>query len=260
MMRVVKRSGETEPLDEGKVKRAILRTGVSEEEANRILEKVKKEFYDGISTSEIYALVRRYLDRRQRARFSMKKAMTELGPEGHNFETLVGRVFECRGYEVLLRQRLKGNCVEHEVDLIVEKEGKKDMIECKFHNSMGSMCRIQDALYTYARFLDLRDAAGISSVWLITNRKFSRDVIDYGVCNGVQLLGWNYPSGRGLERIIEHQRLYPVTALQIKKRMKNQLLEEGFVVLRDLIDREEEVRTLFPREADRLIVMAQEIL
>src|SRR3989338_264617 len=37
-------------------------------------------------------------------RFSLKKAMMELGPEGHAFEDFVARVFQANGYQARTRQ------------------------------------------------------------------------------------------------------------------------------------------------------------
>ena len=45
--------------------------------------------------------------------------------------------------------------------------------------------------------------------WLVTNTKFSSDVIRYGNCVGMHLIGWKYPEDGGLEKLIDEANIYP---------------------------------------------------
>ena len=67
----------------------------------------------------------------------LKKAIFDLGPSGHHFETFVSRYFEEIGYTTKTCQTLNGRLVKHEIDIVGIKNGKRVFIECKFHNRIG---------------------------------------------------------------------------------------------------------------------------
>lgn len=260
-MRVVKRSGEVEDFDPAKAINAILRIGASQEEAQAILESVKPHLYDGMTTEELYRRIRSALPSPKAQQYSLKKAIMLLGPEGHAFESLMGRVFEQMGYQVLVRQVLNGKCVSHEVDVVIVKDGKKATVECKFHNALGTKSSIQEALYTWGRFLDLKDGNGVDVPWLVTNTKFSSDVVRYGNCVGMHLIGWKYPEDGGLEKLIDEANIYPITVLDIRRSEQRTLICHDFVICRDVLDRKAELLALFPRETgERIIKKAEEFL
>ena len=48
---------------------------------------------------------------------------------------------------------------------------------------------------------------------MVTNTKFTTKAVRYSECVGVELLGWNYPKGKGLEYVVDSQKLYPITVL-----------------------------------------------
>ena len=65
------------------------------------------------------------------------------------------------------------------------------MIECKYHNEQGKPTRLQPAMYTYARFLDLTKR--LDQPWLVTNTKCSRDAKEYAKGVGLKITSWKYP-------------------------------------------------------------------
>jgi hypothetical protein len=85
-LQVIKRSGEREEFDPEKTRRAIMRVGVSDQEADAILDRLGQQLYDGISTEEIYRRVHDLLDGRKAAKYGLKKAIQRFGPDGENFE------------------------------------------------------------------------------------------------------------------------------------------------------------------------------
>jgi hypothetical protein len=132
------------------------------------------------------------------------------------------------------------------------------MVECKFHNSLGIKCTIQNALYTYGRYLDVQEKQKLSKPWLITNTRFSSEVVHYGECVGMGLLGWRYPEEAGLETLVERYRLYPVTILELRRGDIRTLLENNIVLVKDLLCQQEKVLNLLPRQnAERLIAQAE---
>ncbi|MDD1769384.1 MAG: restriction endonuclease [Methanomassiliicoccales archaeon] len=258
---MTKRSGEREEFNEGKVKRAILRVGVTDAVAGDILETVKRDLYNGITTEEIYRMVHQLLDRKKAVRFGLKEAMLDLGPDGHYFESFVGKMFQTLDHSVRLRERVQGMCVAHEVDAIVEKGAERYMVECKFHNSPGMKCNIQTALYTYARYLDVNESLPCISPWLVTNTKFTTDAIQYAKCMGMRLLGWRYPEERSLENLIDEHRLYPLTFLGLKKAYERSLLDRNFILLRDVVNNKECLYELLPeKDAEAVLLRAKEML
>ncbi len=241
---VIKRSGEREEFDEAKVRTAIMRSDATAEEAEEILKHLKSELYDGITTELIYRDVHQMLQGRKAIKFGLKKAILRLGPEGENFERFMARVYEAEGYRTVLRSCIKGKCVQHEVDIILEKDNERIMVECKFHNSLGLKSNIQCTLYTYARYLDLKPTQALNGSCLATNTRFTSDAIQYADCVGMKLLGWRYPEGAGLEQLVEKHALYPITILEMHRSELVALLGNNFLLARDIIDRREEAERL----------------
>lgn len=199
---IIKEDGSREKFRASKVRRALKRSGMDAKEAETALGMLYPQLEDGMTTKKIYALVYqiiRELRPEVGHRYNLKRALLLLGPAGYFFEDYTGKLFAALGYEIAVRQIPMGKCVTHEVDVIAWKGKEKLMVECKFRNQPGDRCRIQTALYIYARFLDLRDGAKIYSkipftnACLVTNAKFSGDAIAYSECMGMKLIGWRYP-------------------------------------------------------------------
>ncbi len=260
-MRVLKANGESEEFDAEKVRRACLRSGASEGLAQEIVESVQRRAYDGIPTHEIYALAYKLLKQANGGmehRFSLKKAMMELGPAGHAFEDFVARVFQANGYQARTREIVKGKCVNHEIDVVAENDYEKVLVECKFHNRQGIECHVQTPLYVWARFQDVVAGANaakdrpFTQAWLVTNTRLTSDAIAYADCVGLKSLGWKHPMDLSLEALVERNRLYPVTVLSgLSTREKNALVAAGVLLVKELLERktgELAALTRLPRE------------
>jgi len=205
--------------------------------------------------------VHQLLDKKRAVKFGLKDAILDLGPERYYFESFVGKLFQALGYSVKLREKVQGKCVSHEIDVIVEKGTERYMVECKFHNSPGMKCNIQTALYTYARFLDVDESLTHTAPWLVTNTKFTTDVIRYAECNGMRLLGWRFPEVGSLESLIDENRLYPVTTLGLKTAYERTLLDRNFILVGDLVKNKECLYELLPEaEAEGVLLKAKDIL
>lgn len=260
-MYVIKRSGEREPFDQEKTRQAIMRSGLSADQTEDILEQLQGHLYDGITTEEIYGRVRTLLGANTKARYGLKKAILNLGPEGHNFETFIGMLFKEMGYKVKIREMAQGRCVQHELDVLADNGKSRYMIECKFHNSLGIKCSIQTALYTYGRFLDLQAELGLEAPWLVTNTRFSSDVVRYGECVGMGLLGWRFPEEAGLEVLVERSRSYPITILDMRRGDLRTLLDKDMIMVRDILRQQDLVRSLLSEQrADQLIAQAKQLM
>lgn len=161
----------------------------------------------------------------------------DLGPSGHPFETIVSDVLNHYGYKTEVSVIVLGKCVTHEVDVVAKKDYKQFFIECKFHNGGGVKTDVQVALYTYARYLDIKSAmeqdhgTEISYYpWLVTNTNVTSEVLDYAKCVGLEITSWVYPDRHGMSDLIMAAGLHPVTLAYHLPRFKiNQLLERGVV-------------------------------
>ncbi len=227
-MEVIKRNGEREAFSDEKVLKSMTRTGVSEEEARAVLERVKEQVHDGVvTTAKLYHLVRNALHEGASkacfaCRYDLREAILKLGPAGFQFEAFVVAVLAEMGYKAYSpKKELRGSCVMHEVDVIAEKEGKRHFIEVKFRNEADDFVDLKDVMATWARFLDLCDAEamGISKEhfdepWLVTNARFSDRGTQFGQCKGIYLLGWKIPDEENLMTIVDNKRMYPVTVIR----------------------------------------------
>jgi hypothetical protein len=240
---VVKASGSKEKFNPEKIRRTLLRSGASEETVSWVLKRVKERIYSGITTRELYSTVQKLLEKEPvvAMRYDLKRAIMRLGPSGYPFETFVGEVLREHGYNIRLRQRLEGRCVLHEVDIVASRNTAKkrhtSMVECKYHNSPGTYIDLKEALYTYARFLDLREGRhSFDEAWLACNTRSSSEVIRYAKCVGLKLLCWRYPPKNSLEELIEEKALYPVTILgSVRGRVLQGLAKGNYLLAKDLL-------------------------
>jgi hypothetical protein len=276
---VTKASGETEPFSPAKIKRTCLRAGATEQLAAKVTRKVAAQAYPGISTKAILKLTLSLLEKEMpqvAARYDLKGAIMRLGPAGFAFEALIAGVLKEHNYAARTRQVVQGASVKHEIDIIAAKPIRAPvglaqpplkwyMIECKYHRAPGIFTGLKETLYTYARFLDLRDGwkAGkcqrFDQAWLITNTKFSRDAIQYGTKKNIKLLGWKYPAGNSLEIMLEEKKLYPITVLrQLDPVSLRKFAASGLMLCRDLVRKDiEKLRELTGLSQRKLRLLAE---
>lgn len=240
---VLKANGERELFDYSKVEEAIRRAGASDDESERLMVKLEKKLFNGITTREIYGIVFRLLEQKDASsayKYNLRYALFSLGPEGHAFENFFAKVLSAHGYETHVRQVIHGKCVSHEVDVVAKKGSETFMVECKFHNTSGIKCAVQTTLYSYARFLDLKlgsekgTCEKFTHAWLATNTKFTTEAIAYSQCMGIRLSGWRLPTDNSLEGMVESKKLYPITVVGFDDRAKHRLLQQDIVMLSEL--------------------------
>lgn len=239
MLHVLKATGEREPFSENKLYNSIQRAGVPKDLQDQAVAHVKDLLYDDIPTSKIYHHVSEFLSKSSHpyanSKYTLKNAIMELGPTGYPFEDFAARVLGTFGYQTQVRQVLMGKCVSHEVDIIAKKDTSTIIFEAKFHNKNGIKTDVQVALYTQARFQDLREKHMFTSCGLITNTKLTTDAIAYAECMNMSILSWNYPNEGSLRDIVEKEQLFPITALTtLPTASKEQLLSQGVVLISEL--------------------------
>jgi len=240
-MYVIKASGKKEEFDPEKIRRSLQRARVDKAISDEIIRQVEKEAFDGISTGAIFKRVRELLKEfsaSSAACYDLKGAIMRLGPAGFPFETFIAEILEEYGFQTMLRTKLNGKCTKHEIDVIAtDSRGKRFIIECKFHNSPGTYIDLKEALYTYARLLDLNNGNNtFDGAWLSCNTKASAEAKRYSECMNIRLLCWRYPKDNSLEKMIAAKNLYPITILQsagpdIIKRFSR----AGYMLVKDLL-------------------------
>lgn len=244
---IIKSSGEKVKFSLDKLKASLNGIGADKQTVNKIIDKVRDELYQGISTKEIYNRAFALLKKKKSylaSKYKLKKAIYELGPTGFPFERFVSAILEYSGYKTEVNKTLQGKCVTHEIDIIAHKNKETSVIECKFHSEEGLNCNVKIPLYINSRYNDVKafwnanskNGSTLTKGWVVTNTRFTEDAIKYGKCINLYLLSWDYPKNDGLKDRIDRLGLYPITvSTLLTNREKQFLLSRDVVLCRELI-------------------------
>ncbi len=242
-----KSNGETELFSFEKLKRSLKSSGANKDVIEAIILGIQPDIYDGMSSNEIYKKAFALLKKHNKicaSRYSLKRALFDLGPTGYPFERLIAALLREKGYKTQVSTILEGTCVTHEIDVLAEKDGNAYAIECKFHSDAKAASNVKVPLYINSRFLDIQrqwntnsnNNTHLKQGWLVTNTRFTQDALNYGKCIGLTLLSWDYPKNNGLKANIDSMALYPVTTLTtLTKKEKHQLIDNDVVLVKELI-------------------------
>ena len=254
--KVVKRNGVVVDFERGILERSLSRAGASRNLAHSIAVSVEDSIRDGDSTGLIYKKAFEMLYEQARniaMRYSLKKALFNLGPTGFPFEKFVAELFRRKGYATQTNVYLRGVCVSHEVDVLAIRSERVAM-EVKFHNDMHTRSDVKSVLYAKARFDDLIGRSGsffsfrkgsVDRCIFVTNTKFTRNALNYANCAGVELLGWGYPFRENLQTYIQDVDAHPVTCLpSLSQSLMRELFSEGVVTCKGLLERDDLLRSL----------------
>jgi hypothetical protein len=243
---IVKADGTEEPFNPEKLIGSLIRAGAEHDIARTIAKDIERELYPNIPTAEIYRHAFSKLRDSRRgaaARYSLKRAILELGPSGFPFEAYLSELFRSEGARTEIDQIIAGACVEHEVDVVVHipaiaaQSVSIMYIEAKFHNAAGFKTDLKTVLYVKARLDDIlahRKEKGLPEVMrgmVATNTKFTSRAAQYAACAGVEILSWEEPLHNTLQDRIEAAGLYPITALTTLTRKEKMALLSQKIVL-----------------------------
>lgn len=276
-MQIKKADGTIENFDEKKLIHALTKAGakylVAKEISDYVVDKCEQSGHNQTVKSEhIYHLAFKQLkniSRKSALRFSLKKAMLELGPSGFPFEEFVAEMWRARGYTAITGQMVFGTCVPHEVDVIAWKDSELVMIEAKYHSDSGSRTDLKTVLYVKARYEDIQKqiftthsfdtktvatkslidmhtfeksaqnvpidqiemSTHLTEGWLITNTHFSDTAITYATCNNLKIMSYDYPDGGSLQDIVMEHKLFPITCLTTLTVSEKKILIDKNIVL-----------------------------
>ena len=243
---ITKADGEHERFDPAKLEHSLELAGASSTMRAKVLAQVLPEIKSGMMTEDIYRRAFEILRREEHmpvaARYSVKRAVFALGPSGFPFEQFLAEVLRAHGWKARADVTLTGRCVTHEVDVLAEQGDKRIGVEAKFHNDPGGKTDVKDALYVKARYDDLRHAphkaSRVDEGWLVTNTRFTKNAIRYAQCSSLTLIGWDYPTSRGLMTLIEEGRVHPLTCLTtLTSGEKHRFLENKIVLCKSVTTR-----------------------
>lgn len=275
LLYITKSDGTQQLFEEEKLVNSLRHAGATDQLIDSIIAEVEKGMKDGITTNEIYGHAFSLLRKKSihtAVKYSVRRALAELGPDGFPFEKFVARIFHAWGYETLTDQQIMGSCIEHEMDVVAWKGDSLAMVEAKFHHEFGLKSDVKVALYVKARFDDIAgnefDFGGtrrkLTERWLFTNTKFTEQAIKYGSCTKIKLIGWNYPGSGNLHTIIEEYRLHPVTCItHLTYAQKRDLVGRNVITCADLVKRTDLLHEVGIRSEDeiaKIMTEAREII
>lgn len=247
-MNIKNNAGETVEFEISKLENSLRNSGAGEQSLKRVLETILPKCFDGITTGELYRMAFEELKKISNsvaARYSLKKALLELGPAGFYFEQWIARVFQNIGYKTETGQLIKGHAVTHEADVIAKKDDKTYWVECKFRNAEDTKISVTTPMYVLSRIKDISNIqynlfgtkTEFTAGWLITNTYFTKDSIAFSEYYGLRLLSWDYPKDKNIKSLVNQNALYPITCLTtLDGKQKQKLLEEKCVLAKELFN------------------------
>lgn len=255
-MLVKKYSGELVPFNSDSLRHSLTRSGANNEQVEKVYTQIKEKLFDGISTRELYQLAFEALKSQRNsfaARYSLKKALRELGPEGFYFEKWIARLFQEYGFESTTGQTIQGHAVSHEIDVVASKGNEMLAIECKFRNDIDAKISVTTPMYFLSRFKDISDISyhffgqnkKFTQGWLVTNAYLTSDSKDFGKYYNINFLSWDYPTDNSIKKRVDKAVFYPVTCLTTLTDVEEKtLLQNQIILVKDIINNKEALKSL----------------
>jgi Holliday junction resolvase-like predicted endonuclease len=243
---VTKASGDKVLFSSGKLRQSLRKAGADEEMIQEVFGQIDPLLYEGIPTHKIYKhafAILKKLSKTTAARYSLRQGIMQLGPSGFPFEKFVAELLAAQGYQYQVGVFVDGHCVRHEIDVIATKDGKRYMIECKYHNMHHKKSDVKVPMYIQSRFKDVEQVwlsgqeyeVRFHQVWVMTNTRFTEDAIRFATCMNMRLIGWDYPAKGGLKDLVDSFELYPLTCLTtLTRHEKQRLLDQKVVLCKEL--------------------------
>ena len=263
-MYVVKADGTKEEFQPRKIIRTCMRSGVSRGVAEEIATIIRKSIREGETTHKIYRMIISELAKRENKTsfvFTLRESIARM--DSLSFELYVKRILEAYGYRCAWNKIIKGMCVEHQVDMVAEKD-KLFLVECKHHMNHHRFCGLGNILGIQARLEDIADGFkhrknkyNFDMAWVATNTKFSDHAKRYAKGKGIRLTGW-HSKEFSLENMVEEKRIFPITALRDNIYLQKKLLEQGIITLQDLLTKE--IKEISKKKIDNLKNQAEKLL
>ncbi|ADY51767.1 putative nuclease [Pseudopedobacter saltans DSM 12145] len=244
---VTKFSGEKIEFNPSALRNSLIKSGAPIQQVEHVFDEMQKHLYDGITTRKLYQIAFKLLKQQRNvfaARYSLKKALRDLGPAGFYFEKWVAKLFDHYGFQTLTGQILNGKAVKHEVDVVAQKGDRLILAECKFRNTVDAKISVTTPMYFLSRIKDLSDTSfhffnkemKLTEGWLVSNAYLTKDAIAFAECYNIRLISWDYPQEKSIKQRVDQGGLYPITCLTtINQNEKDVLLQRGCVLVKDIV-------------------------
>ncbi len=268
-MKIKNNAGETVDFEISKLENSLRNSGADEQSVKRVLETVVAKCFEGITTGELYKMAfdeLKKISNSVAARYSLKKALLELGPAGFYFEQWISRVFQNIGYKTETGQLIKGHAVTHEADVIAKKDEKTYWVECKFRNAEDTKISVTTPMYVLSRIKDISNIqynlfetkTEFTDGWLITNTYFTKDSIAFSEYYGLRLLSWDFPENKSIKNLVDQNALYPITCLTtLDGKQKQKLLEKKCILVKELFNNQNLLNILELNQEKKLEVLKE---
>ena len=245
-MEIIKTDGVKEQFSPAKFCLSLRKAGAPRDVADSVCKTIGNKINPNASTNTIFRKALKYLVKSNpdvAARYSLRRGLEALGPDGFIFEQYFETVLQAYGFATKRDVILRGKCVSHEIDVIASAGSKRFLVEAKYHNTPGIKTHVDVIMYADARLIDIVKAEPERNrknyeyaMWVVTNTKFTDAAIQYAKCRSIRLTGWNYPRGASLEDIIADKKLYPVTILpSLPKDVLPLFAKKGIILAQDLL-------------------------
>jgi len=273
-MKVTKFNGELVDYNPKALKISLTKSGASKDEVEEVFDLMTPDIFDGIKTRDLYNLAFENLKKYRSsyaARYSLKKALRDLGPEGYYFEKYIKRLMETTGFNAINSQTVQGAAVTHEIDVVTEKDGKLFFCECKFRNDVDAKISVTTPMYFMSRMIDVKDTEYSyfgkklkpSKGFLITNAYLTTDSIDWANFYNIGMISWNYPEKMSLKYLIDNLAIYPITCLTtLNADQLKELMKKDCLLVKDIIEKETHLNSLNldQKKIEELIKEAKELI
>lgn len=153
-------------LAEEKLMTPLLRSDTSRIVTKEIFTAISSRFYKSVSTKKIYCWAFSLLPERSNhfVGYHLKRRIMQLGPSYFSFEKFIGKILRYQEYGIKVREIIKGQCVNHGINVIAKKSEYPFMVESNYD--------VKILLYIEARFKD------VEAVWL----KLPKHAIKFHQC------------------------------------------------------------------------------
>jgi len=243
---VLKFDGRKENFQKQKVFTTALRMGLSRGDANEVANKVEMKIYDGIPTKKILQMIFEFARNYKpeiRQRIDLRESISLLRSKP-DFERFVSLLLKEEGYIVNSNQIISGNCVDHEIDAVARNGNETIYVEVKHHFQAHTYTGVGVFLESQAVFEDLiqgfqnkKNKYNFSKALIICNTKLSEHARKYAKCKNIDFLAWKDPIEKGLEKIVEEHKFYPITLLKnLDAKTEAMLGDAGIVLLKQLVE------------------------
>ena len=240
MVYIIKANGQKEVFQKDKIIKTVQRAGVDEKTAKKIAKTISASVKDGEATHNIYKKILRELNKLESKapfHYRLRESVAHLGPM--IFERYVKKLLEFYGFKCQLDKIIKGEFVDHEVDIVAQKKGKTILVECKRHVNPHRFTALGIVLSLWAKMDDInRNKNGkykFSNAWIVTNTKISEHALRYAKGKGMFFSAWNIGGEYSLDNIIKENKLYPVTILKTDENTIKKLIDNDIITVQDIL-------------------------